>query len=272
MSAQLPEPTAPVVTGKIIRATAQLPTMADTAERAQAALNKVNALRVMTAEQYEFAGGELKTIKGIWSDIEAMRKAAKKPFDDRATEVQAFFAAPLKFLVDAEKILKGKLVEYSDEQDRLREEEQRKANAKAKAEQDRLQAIADEQIRIANEAAAAMRREAEAAAAAGRAAEAAKLEAQAVKVEEKAEAKAEVFTERASQVVAMVSDRAAPKVGGISIPKVWDAEIENPDLLPREYLMPNEALIRKVAIAGKGLIQIPGVRIFEKKRISAGRA
>lgn len=42
--------------------------------------------------------------------------------------------------------------------------------------------------------------------------------------------------------------------------------IENASLLPREYLVPNEVLIRKAALAG---VQIPGVKVVEEKIIAA---
>jgi hypothetical protein len=71
-------------------------------------------------------------------------------------------------------------------------------------------------------------------------------------------------------VQAPVVQTQAPKVGGISIPKVWTFEITDEDLIPREYLDISEVRIRKVVNALKGDTKIPGVRVFEQKRIAAG--
>ena len=51
-------------------------------------------------------------------------------------------------------------------------------------------------------------------------------------------------------------------LGNTSFRTDWKAELVNPSLLPREYLMPDETKINAVVRASKGSIQIPGVRIF----------
>ena len=120
--------------------------------------------------------------------------------------------------------------------DRIRDEEQRKANAKADADRKRLLEAAERNAAKGNES------------------------------------KAEQFQERAAAVVAPVSQAAAPKIGGIAIPKVWTFAITDADLIPREYLIVDETRIRKVVTALKGDTRIAGVRVFEQKRISAGVA
>lgn len=54
--------------------------------------------------------------------------------------------------------------------------------------------------------------------------------------------------------------------GQITYRIVKKVVIENADLLPREYLIPDEARIRKDALAGK---EIAGVKIVEEKVVSA---
>lgn len=202
------------------------------------ALDRVRAfaknLVIKTAEGYEAAAALLKSIKGSLATIEEARTRITKPLNDalRETNAQAKRAAA-PFLED-EAAIKRAMLTYSNEQDSLRAEEQRRQNEIARKEQERLQAIADR------------------AAAKGQ------------------EGKAEVFADRAAQVVAPIAQQAAPKVGGISIPKVWTFEITDESLIPREYLIVDETRIRRVVTALKKDANIPGVRVFEQKRIAAG--
>jgi hypothetical protein len=50
--------------------------------------------------------------------------------------------------------------------------------------------------------------------------------------------------------------------GRIDFRMVKRVVIENPELLPREYLIPDEVKIRRDALSGK---EIPGVRVYEEK-------
>lgn len=58
-----------------------------------------------------------------------------------------------------------------------------------------------------------------------------------------------------------------PVTQGVSVTEVWDFEIVNASLLPREFLMPDEKKI-KAASVGAGL-EIPGVRRFKKSRVAS---
>lgn len=63
----------------------------------------------------------------------------------------------------------------------------------------------------------------------------------------------------------------APKVEGVSYRDVWEYEITDPALLPREYLMPDEKRIGSVVRAMRAETQIPGVRAYAR-RTTAVRA
>lgn len=229
-------------------------------------------LVIRSADAYQRAATELKSIKLAIAQIETARTKITVPLNASLDEVNAQArVAKAPFLAD-EQVIKQAMVAYSDEQDRLRAEEQRIANEKADKERRRLQAIADEATRKANEEAAAKRKAAEAAAAAGRQAEADRLRASADRAEEKAAEKSELFENRAAQVVAPIATQAAPKVGGISVPLVWDFEVTDTKAVPREYCDVNESRIRKVVQAMQGNTNIAGVRVFQKKRIAAGVA
>jgi len=193
-------------------------------------------LVIKSADGYTEAGERLKIIKKALSDIEEARTRITRPMNEslRETNAQAK-AAAAPFLTD-ESTIKQAMLAYAREQDRLRIAEQRRLNKIADDERKRLQEIADR------------------ASAKGQ------------------EGKAEQFQERAAQVVAPIAEATAPKVAGISIPKVWTWELVDAALIPREFLTVNEVMIGKVVRALKGETRIPGVRVFEQDQIRAGKA
>jgi hypothetical protein len=204
------------------------------------ALEKLRAaaksLLIKTAEHYELAGALLKNIKGALATIEDARTRITQPLNASLREVNAQAkAAAAPFLAD-EQTIKRAMIAYSDEQDRIQREAQRRLNEAAEKERRRQQEIADR------------------ARAAGQ------------------DTKADMHEDRAQGVVAPLVEVAAPKVAGISIPKVWTFEITDADLIPREYLAVDETKIRRVVTALKGDTKIAGVRVFEQKRIAAGVA
>lgn len=91
-----------------------------------------------------------------------------------------------------------------------------------------------------------------------------------------AEAEAQGETEMAQEAVieatmAQASVSVMPKVKGTSMREVYRAVVVDVNALPREYMMPNQAMIDKVVQSTKGALQIPGVRI-EKTYINSTRA
>lgn len=238
-------------------------------DRASAALSLAQSMSVTTAEQYSAGAAELQGIKAKFREIDEARKQLVKPINEAHKRVQEFFSGPLDFLSKAEAIIKGKLVVYQNEQDRLRREEQRRAEEAARKERERLESQAREAERKAREKADADRRAAEAAAAAGRAEEAARLAARAAATETKAAEKAEALEQRAASVVAPVVHRETPKVAGLKTREVFKFEIVDAGLLPREYLVPDEQRIRKVVNALKMDAKIPGVRVYPDKQLAS---
>lgn len=227
-------------------------------------------LVIRSPADYSRAADTLKSIKGALAQIEDARTRITKPLNETLREVnEQARNASSPFKAD-ETVIKTAMIRFSDEQDRLREEEQRKANEVAAKERWRLQEQAEEAQRKADAEAQAKRKAADEAAAAGRAAEAARLNAQAAKVEEKALDKVDQLQSRAASVVAPISQQAAPKIAGVSVPMVWDFELENEALVPREFCDVNQGRIRKVVQAMQGNTRIPGVRVLQRKRISAG--
>jgi hypothetical protein len=60
---------------------------------------------------------------------------------------------------------------------------------------------------------------------------------------------------------------APAQVEGIAVRKVWDFEITDPRLVPRDLCKPDERLIRLCIQDGDR--EIPGVRIFQRDQVSA---
>ena len=225
--------------------------------------------QVATPEQYSAGAADLQRVKAAQKQLEETRTSITGPMNAALKRVNDFFRAPTERLAGIERTIKGRLVAFADEQERIRREEQRKADEAARKERERLEAQAREAERKAREKAEADRKAAEAAAAAGRAAEAAKLAARAAATEEKAAAKAEDLVVRAATTVAPVITREPPKVAGISTREVWKFEIVDANAIPREYLVVDEARIRKVVQALKGDAKIPGVRAYAERQLAA---
>ena len=235
--------------------------------RAQAALDMVKAMEVDSQETYELAADELKAIKAKAKSLEDQRTAITKPINDALKGINALFKGPTTFLEEAERVIKGKMISYSTEQERIAAEERRRAEAAVRAEQERL----------AREAAA---REAEAAKAA------AKLMAEgdevaAAEVQAQAAIEAASLTATAAVITAPVAAPAVAKVSGVSTRSTWKAECtdkaalvafiaSNPTFL--NLLDVNASALNQMAKAMKETLQLPGVRVYEEKTLASGRA
>ncbi len=64
----------------------------------------------------------------------------------------------------------------------------------------------------------------------------------------------------------------APKVSGVSLRENWSFRIVDENLIPREYLKPDEKLLGEVARSMKGKIKVPGVEFFSETGISSKRS
>ena len=211
----------------------KLAELADTGRRIGAF---AHALTLRDAEGYLVAGDKLKDIQAALREIEDARVRITKPINEglRAVNAQAQTASA-PFVLARDSIKRAMLI-YAQEQERLRQAEQAKLDAAAQAERKRLSEIAE------------------------RAAE------------QGQENKAEKFSDRAAAVVAPVAQAAAPKIAGISTTTAWTFHVEQPLLVPREYLSVDEVKIRKVVQALKGDAKISGVRVYQEQRIAAGRS
>ena len=110
-------------------------------QEAPAMLKQAEAVVILTQEHYEGANDALKAVKNKFKEFEAMRKKGTKPLNEAKQVLMDLFRTPLEILAKAESILKQAMITYAEEQDRVRREEQRKLELKAKAEEDRKRKI-----------------------------------------------------------------------------------------------------------------------------------
>lgn len=88
------------------------------------------------------------------------------------------------------------------------------------------------------------------------------------------ELKAQGHTAEASAVlaepvhVAVVAPPVSVKPSGLTSRTVWKYEVVSADLLPREYMIPDEKAISGVVRSMKGKTSIPGVRVWEDVQTS----
>ena len=235
-------------------------------------INAVSVLPIKTPAQFTDAGNWLKTIKGLLGKIETARTRITQPMNQALRAVNEQAREQSAPLLDAETKLKRSIGAYTAEQERIRREEQRKADEVARKERERLAAEARAAEAAARAKAEEQRKASEAAAAAGRKAEAAKLAAKAAETQARAESKVTALEVQAAAVVAPVIQRAPPKVAGIVTKDVWKFEVTDHSLVPREYMSVDETKIRKVVGALKGDTSIAGVRVYAEKQIASGVA
>lgn len=232
--------------------------------RAESALSMVESMTIDCQETYELAADELKAIKAKAKSLEDQRTAITGPINKALKAVNDLFRTPGNYLEQAEKIIKGKMIAYTTEQERIAAEERRKAEAAIKAEQDRI-------ARETAEREAAAQAEAEKLLAEGNAEAAAEVQAAAAMESASMAVAAQVMT-------APVAAPAVAKVSGVSMRGVWKAEVNDKAALiayvaanPQFHnvLEVNTSALNQMAKAMKDAMQMPGVRVYEEKSLAS---
>lgn len=217
-------------------------------------LMQAKALVITNNEENTLAADDLKRIKAKAKELDEQRKALTKPLDDQKKEVMEFYRPATEFLTEAEKILKGAMAKYNAEQERIAAVERAREAARVAEEQQRLRREAVELAAKAQEAAKAGDTDA---------AFLAQVEA-----EEKL-AVAEIVT------AAPVAEQT--KQSGISYRSTWSAEVTNiVELCQFVAANPNMAHLveanltelRKMAVAMRENLNIPGVKAVENKTVA----
>jgi hypothetical protein len=255
----------------------------------------IYGLKVTDPDSEIVAAEHLRKLRILRDSVEAKRKELTAPLRERERAINDYaerLATPIR---QAEAALKDEAKAYKieverkirEERERLEREERERVAEEARKRreaQEAAEARRREEERVAREKADAIQKERdEAAAKAAKARSLFKTSGMAVfdggpqvdeaaalrerhekeRLEEQARAEREE-SERKKAFEAEQRRLEALKPKGLRTD--WDFEVQDASQVPREYLMVDEKALR-FAVVGRGLRQIPGVRIFEKRSV-----
>lgn len=203
-----------------------------------ALISTANGVKISNQLDFDKAFELTKEIKSRGKKLDELRKSLTKPLDETKKRIMDLFRDPIDSLSKAETIVKGAMVEYTDEQERIRLEQERKLREQAEREAEKQRQ---------------------------------KLLDRAEKAEEKGkEEKAEELREQAEEVapvdITLASTTQAPQ--GASFRMQYTAEVVDFTALPDTYKIPDIKALNAIVQAKKGEISIPGVKIVSKKIMS----
>jgi len=200
-------------------------------------VEEFGAIVIKTDEVYSASGEILKQIKQKKNILEEERKKMTVPLDDAKKAIMDFFRRPITMLENLEGNIKANMLAYYNEKEKAR-----------RAEEQRQRDIAAEEERKAK----------------------AKIDKEIAKAEAKGQDTTELEMKKESVYIPPAEVAAStPKVAGVSARKVWTYKIVNRDLIPKEYMIPNEALLRSTATSTKGTMEVPGVVFYQESSMSA---
>ncbi len=213
-------------------------------ERAVAIPEKARSITVRDDESLNAASSFLASVKALRKEIaetfDPMIKKAHEAHREALSQKKRFETP----LLDGEKIVKRTIADYMEEQERIRRD----------AEAQRRRAIAEIECKKREEEERALE-EALKAEEEGRSKEAAEILD-----------KAEAVIEKKPEPVVKVPEKPA-MTHGTSIRKIWKWEIV--DVLPNEYLMPNEKKIAEDLRKSGYKLEIPGVHVYQESLVVA---
>lgn len=195
-------------------------------------VQKAKALAVTDNASNEAAAEFLKNIKGSQKQVKDFFAESKLKAAEAHKAICANENSMLKPLQESESLLKDKMSAFWQAQERIRIEAERKAAEAAE-----------------------------------------KLNAEAVAaIEEGNEEKAQDLAMQSAMKAAEVNVPAPQKIKGITTSQVWTFEVEDFNLVPREYLVVNEQALSSLAKSTKGSFKVPGIKFVPKTQIAARTA
>lgn len=199
-------------------------------EKVNPAIAEAQSMVINNNPQYVKATDFLKVIKGLQKEVESAFdpaiEAAHRSHKIAIESKDKYF----KPLVNAEKLIKGKMGAFLAEEERLRKVEEERLRKEVEKAQEKLKVRAEEAAAKGN-----------------------------VK-------KAEELQEKANNIIAPTLAPTTEKVAGISFRENWYAEIVDLKLLPKEYMLPDLMKLNKFAKAMKDSVVVPGV-VFKCEKI-----
>jgi len=233
------------------------------AKEAGLALQQAQGLTIKTQEGYDVAAELLKGVKARIKSLDTLRKSLTKPIDEAKARIMDLFRPPVEQYEEAESLIKRGMLTYTDEQERIRREEEARLQREADKKREEAEAKAEEARRQAEEA----QKKADEARRAGDEEAARKAEAEA----KKQEAKADKQEEKAATIVAPTLAPRVIQANGVSYRDQWTAIITNAEIVPNDYKIVDIPKLNKVAQATKGMITIPGVT-WKREKIMSSRS
>jgi hypothetical protein len=198
-------------------------------------LSDVKSIAIRNPEQLKTAGDISNKIKTRIKELDTDRKELTRPLDDVKAKIMDKYRPAIEQLTQAQRLIDGVISDYLLEQRRIQQEQQRKVEEEARKERERAEAKAKEWAAKGNEK------------------------------------KAEEWLDKSEAVIAPVIQAPDTKAAGISTREDWDFEITDANLIPRDYLIPDDKTIRAFVKATKGKKEIPGVKIIAKTVIVKGK-
>ena len=211
----------------------------------QLEIDKVNALfanegtnfKVADDAGYKYVNEQCKAIKDSMKVITEMEKGLTKPLNDAKTDIIAAFKPTVKHWKDLENLMKKAMVDYSQEQERKREQAAAEAADKERRARERLEQRAEKAIKKGDMV------------------------------------KAENLLVQAGSVTAPVNAPEAPKAEGQSVREKWTANVTDFQALvqavaagtvPINALTANQSFLDTQAKAMKETLSYPGVEANKK--------
>lgn len=199
-------------------------------------------LVIKTEEEAIIAADYLKDVKDEYKRIEDERKEITGPLNETVKKINAKAKPLTTALLNAEKIIKDKLAKYHDEQEAKRLKAEAEAEEKARKARERLEARAEAARESGNDE------------------------------------KAEALDYEASTKVAVTPSLSASTPKGVTIKKVWVADVTSIVDLCRAIadgvIMPScidvkQAEINKIASMFQDQKDIPGLKIYQKSSVAS---
>lgn len=200
-------------------------------------IQKANQFEIKTNQDYLNAGEFLKGLKSLQKKISDFMKPIVKSAYDNWKTAKDKENSLLQPVTQAESIIKSKIISFQQEQERKRREEEERLRELQRKEAEKLAKKAEKEMAKGNEE------------------------------------KAEELQQQAemTKTITPIVESTVQKVNGISTKKIWKFRIVDVNLIPREYMIPNEKMLGEVARATKGTLKVEGVEFYSEDNISAGR-
>lgn len=187
--------------------------------------------------QFLTGADQLRTIKGVSKQLEDKRLSVTKPLNDVIKTINDWFRGPKAALDQAERRYKDRMGAFEQIERRKLAEQQAEADRKARLEQEELERRAQKAIDRGNTEKAAQ------------------------------------LMIAAAEVQPAKAELAPVKAAGMSFGEIFDFEVIDAELIPREYLMVDLSKIRQQVKLDKSVKvseqRIPGIRVFSRPQVGA---